>query len=278
MINNLERDIIAAAQAIQAADGLVITAGAGMGVDSGLPDFRGAHGFWKAYPALGRAGLVFHEISNPAAFRQDPTLAWGFYGHRLDLYRRTVPHSGFTVLQRIARHLPHGAFVYTSNVDGQFQKAGFPAEALLECHGTVHRLQCLRPCCAELWSAELLQPAIDERTCRWRGDLPRCPHCNGPARPNVLMFYDSEWIDETYRSQAQQCRAWLGRVKAPTVIELGAGTAIPRVRDFGEGLDCRLIRINPGEPQVLNGVSVATGALAALTEIERALERDGFYG
>jgi hypothetical protein len=35
------------------ADGLLITAGAGMGVDSGLPDFRGKNGFWRAYPALG---------------------------------------------------------------------------------------------------------------------------------------------------------------------------------------------------------------------------------
>jgi len=29
--------------------GLVIAAGAGMGVDSGLPDFRGPEGFWRTY-------------------------------------------------------------------------------------------------------------------------------------------------------------------------------------------------------------------------------------
>ena len=44
-----------AASLIKDADGLLITAGAGMGVDSGLPDFRGREGFWRAYPALGRA-------------------------------------------------------------------------------------------------------------------------------------------------------------------------------------------------------------------------------
>ena len=43
------------AELIAQADGLLITAGAGMGVDSGLPDFRGSEGFWGAYPALGRA-------------------------------------------------------------------------------------------------------------------------------------------------------------------------------------------------------------------------------
>lgn len=34
-----------AAESILAADGLLIGAGAGMGVDSGLPDFRGPQGF-----------------------------------------------------------------------------------------------------------------------------------------------------------------------------------------------------------------------------------------
>lgn len=49
------------------ADALLITAGAGMGVDSGLPDFRGNEGFWKAYPALGRAKKSFTDMANPAA-------------------------------------------------------------------------------------------------------------------------------------------------------------------------------------------------------------------
>ena len=39
-----------AAAAIRKADKLLIAAGAGMGVDSGLLDFRGREGFWKAYP------------------------------------------------------------------------------------------------------------------------------------------------------------------------------------------------------------------------------------
>lgn len=54
----IEEAIEAAAELISDADGLIITAGAGMGIDSGLPDFRGENGFWKAYPALGKLGLV----------------------------------------------------------------------------------------------------------------------------------------------------------------------------------------------------------------------------
>ncbi|HQP37085.1 MAG TPA: Sir2 family NAD-dependent protein deacetylase, partial [Polyangiaceae bacterium] len=72
----------AAAEAIHQADALLITAGAGMGVDSGLPDFRGNQGFWRAYPAYADLGLSFVSLASPGWFQRDPRLAWGFYGHR----------------------------------------------------------------------------------------------------------------------------------------------------------------------------------------------------
>jgi len=91
------------------ADSLIISAGAGMGVDSGLPDFRGNQGMWRAYPELGKQRIDFTEIANPAAFKCQPHLAWGFYGHRLALYRQTMPHQGFNLLKQLAERLalPH---------------------------------------------------------------------------------------------------------------------------------------------------------------------------
>jgi len=77
-----------------------------MGVDSGLPDFRGDQGFWKAYPPYAKLGLSFVELANPRWFATDPELAWGFYGHRRGLYRRTVPHEGFARLLRWSRAMP----------------------------------------------------------------------------------------------------------------------------------------------------------------------------
>ncbi len=64
-----------AAALIAASDGILITAGAGMGVDSGLPDFRGTEGFWEAYPALANAGIEFRSIANPCAFQKNRRLA-----------------------------------------------------------------------------------------------------------------------------------------------------------------------------------------------------------
>ena len=56
-MSSLNENLKQAATWIADADSLIITAGAGMGVDSGLPDFRGPQGFWKAYTALGRHNL-----------------------------------------------------------------------------------------------------------------------------------------------------------------------------------------------------------------------------
>jgi NAD-dependent SIR2 family protein deacetylase len=84
-----------AALAISAADALLIGAGAGMGVDSGLPDFRGKKGFWRAYPPYQRLGLDFVSLANPRWFAEDATLASGFYGHQMGLYRQTTPHEGY---------------------------------------------------------------------------------------------------------------------------------------------------------------------------------------
>jgi NAD-dependent SIR2 family protein deacetylase len=125
-----------AAQTIAQADALLITAGAGMGVDSGLPDFRGNEGFWKAYPPLQELGISFAEMANPRWFKDDPHLAWGFYGHRLHLYRDTVPHQGFNILLEWGRQALRGCRVLTSNVDGQFQQAQFDAAHVLEVHGS----------------------------------------------------------------------------------------------------------------------------------------------
>ncbi len=264
-----------AAQVISEADGLLITAGAGMGVDSGLPDFRGDSGFWQAYPALAKAKLRFHEIASPATFASDPALAWGFYGHRLQLYRDTMPHAGFAMLQRWAATKRNGAFVYTSNVDGQFQKAGFPADRIVECHGSIHHLQCVDGCSAGVWPAADLAVRVDTELCRWLGTLPRCDNCGALARPNILMFGDWNWLDEREALQRSELRSWLPFVHKPLVIELGAGEAIPTVRRVGEGMNAPLIRINPRDFQVSRktDIGLPLGALAGLSLLDQLLSQ-----
>jgi NAD-dependent SIR2 family protein deacetylase len=259
---------------LREADGLLITAGAGMGVDSGLPDFRGQDGFWRAYPALRHHGFSFEDMANPARFAEHPELAWGFYGHRLKLYRETVPHEGFTILRRWADRMRLGAFVFTSNVDGQFQKAGFPDDRVHECHGSIHTLQCLECCTQETWSAKEFHPQINEKTSELESPMPRCPRCGALARPNILMFGDWGWVDVPYEIQRERLADWISSVSKPVIVELGAGRALPTVRRFSEkNARQRLIRINPREANTnpLHGVGFEGGAAATLTLLDRAV-------
>jgi len=272
-------DLHEVAKIIRQADGLLIGAGAGMGVDSGLPDFRGKEGFWKAYPAFQRLGVDFVEMANPAVFKDDPTLAWGFYGHRLNLYRNTLPHQGFQILRNWAQTMKHGAFAFTSNIDGHFQRAGFATERVAECHGSINHLQCTGPCSEDIWNVDALNIDVDMNQVRATGPMPTCPHCGALARPNVLMFGDWHWLSERSGAQERRLTTWLKNddMKSMVIIECGAGKAVPTVRATCEGIvqTCggTLIRINPRDPEVPpNHFSFASGALQTLMELDKILK------
>lgn len=273
---SLDATFQAAAATLRTAETLIITAGAGMGVDSGLPDFRGNEGFWNAYPPYRRLGLSFVDAANPEHFQRDPAFGWGFYGHRTNLYRSTIPHRGFALLREWITRFDLAHFVVTSNVDGQFQKAGFVEEAILEVHGSIHHLQCLDPCSLAIWD-NTEQIPIDERTMRARA-IPRCIRCRGVARPNILMFGDWSWLPDRTQRQEQNYLDFLSRRRGSTtvVIEMGAGTAIPTIRAATERLgyshNATAIRINPREPRIEPPhLSLPCGALEGLLGIETSL-------
>jgi NAD-dependent SIR2 family protein deacetylase len=266
-----------AAQLLKAADAIIITAGAGMGVDSGLPDFRGDEGFWNAYPAYRHLGLAFSDMANPRWFEDNPSLAWGFYGHRLNLYRSTTPHAGFDVLRRFANKMKHAAFVFTSNVDGAFQKAGFDPQRIVECHGSIHHVQCTAGCGVGILDAGDVQDKVDPKTFEAQGPLPKCPRCGELLRPNILMFGDPMWEYARSDSQEQRMVEWtqdlVERRAALVILEVGAGTHIPSVRARSSSLSNRLnaplVRINTRDPEGPRGtLSLPMKAKEALIELE----------
>ncbi|MBB5020942.1 SIR2 family NAD-dependent protein deacylase [Desulfurispira natronophila] len=267
-----------AANAIRDAKAIVITSGAGMGVDSGLPDFRGDTGFWKAYPMYERLGMSFVGAANPRNFEGDPSFGWGFYGHRTNLYRETEPHDGFYILQDWVERFKLDHFVVTSNVDGQFQKAGYDEFKVLEVHGSIHHLQCTTPCGMAIWDNEEDIP-VDFETMRAL-HVPKCRHCSAVARPNILMFGDYAWVSDRTGRQEDNFQSFVSKWRSEplVVVEMGAGTAVPTIRNLGDrfstmGSNVTLIRINPREPQARgNHISVDTGSLEALQGIDEALQ------
>ena len=168
--------------------------------------------------------------------------------------------AGFALLQRWARALPHGVAVFTSNVDGHFQAAGFPDQWIEECHGSIHHLQCSKPCTPDIWPADGFLPHVDAERCELINEPPRCPHCGALARPNVLMFSDWEWVAGRQAEQHRRLQNWLARLERPVVVEIGAGSIIPSVREFSHRAikehHGRLIRINATDAQVPSSLDV----------------------
>jgi NAD-dependent SIR2 family protein deacetylase len=264
-----------AAELIAQADSLFITAGAGMGVDSGLPDFRGNEGFWRAYPRFKALGLSFTDLANPQWFFDDPAQAWGFYGHRYFMYQQTAPHAGFGILKRWLEQKNGNGFVFTSNVDGHFQKSGFADASVIECHGSINHLQCVENCSEAIWPAQVFEFSVDSQL-QAVGQLPRCPHCGAIARPNILMFGDFAWNVERSEQQQRRYQQWRRHQQREqnklVVIEMGAGLAIPTVRYESESVRAPIIRINPRDSEGgFQTLSLAMGALTALQQIDKCL-------
>jgi NAD-dependent SIR2 family protein deacetylase len=257
-------------------DAVLIAAGAGMGVDSGLPDFRGNEGFWKEYPVAKVRGLSFEALANPEWFEYDPTLAWAFYGHRLNLYRDTIPHEGFTMLRELCKSKGDNYFILTSNVDGQFQKAGFDESRICEIHGSIHHLQCTADKFHGIWSAKDEEITVDMDAFKALEPFPICPACGALARPNILMYSDWDWIGYRSDMQMKQFGRWkidlMKEKKKVCVIEIGAGTAIASIRRMSESaakqFHAPLIRINPRESQgVLGTIKLPMGGLEGIKAI-----------
>ncbi len=264
-----------AVEVLRGAEVFVVTAGAGMGVDSGLPDFRGDRGFWNAYPAYARLRLSFVDCANPRHFADDPSFGWGFYGHRTNLYRDTIPHQGFHIIRKWIKERGADYFVVTSNVDGQFQKAGYADDHILEVHGSIHWLQCQKPCSDSIWkNDEIIR--IEEVSMRARHPLPRCSDCGRISRPNILMFGDWLWLPDRTRTQEYAFERFLATHKNRriAVIEMGAGSAIPTIRATSERIGwnfeyATVIRINPSEAEITAPhISLPCGALEGLQAID----------
>lgn len=110
-----------------------------------------------------------------------------------------MPHEGFNMLLELGEKLKSkNYFVYTSNVDGQFQKAGFPEDKVVELHGSLMHCQCRK--CYTIIPAPFKQIPIDYDKCI-ATEIPQCKKCKSILRPNVLLFNDYEWIAERTKEQ-----------------------------------------------------------------------------
>ena len=147
---------------LDAADYLLIAAGAGFSADSGLPVYQDI----ANVPAYERMGFNYQDLCDPEYFYRhapayDLAFGLGFWGKCLATYRRARPHAGYDILARWQREMKTRDdvfFIYTSNVDGHFRRCRFPPSCVYELHGNLETWQCAGksrssgPCSSETWS------------------------------------------------------------------------------------------------------------------------------
>lgn len=285
--NDLDYNLKQAADAISSATALIFSSGAGMSVDSGLPDFRGKNGAYGkdgVHPIYKEKGLDYLDMVQPTWFDKEPHFAWGFYAQLINICRKTEPHVGYEILHQLGQKRDY--FVVTSNVDGLWQKAGFEPDKIWEVHGSVHHFQQHNGLeyrkdgewhqSGNIISADSFDLEVDTETLELVGEVPK-DEMGTLLRPNVLMFVDFGWNPKREEQQQEKFNAWreeadLSRL---VVIECGAGTAIPTIRMAGERMinshGGQLVRINPDEYRALTGIGIPLGAADALTRINNII-------
>lgn len=187
--------VAAAARALQSARRVVVTTGAGMSRESGIPTFRDAlTGLWAQYDP--------EELATEAAFRRNPARVFGWYAWRRRLVRAARPHAGYDALVALERIVPDLTIV-TQNVDGLHRRAG--SRRVLELHGSLERFCCVdrrHPFPAD----QVADPATDTEC-----EPPRCPRCGAAVRPDVVWFGESlpERVTAEAWDRAASCQVLL---------------------------------------------------------------------
>lgn len=267
------------AKILSKAEDCLIFTGAGMGVDSGLKVFRGNDGLWEQFPDARNLNFSFQDLANPQNYTKYPEVVIPFYLERYKSYRDNEPHWGFQVLLDYVNSLKGSYFAITSNVDGHFTKSGFDPLKVYEEHGSINLWQCSHFSCSFKAGVDGLVD-ISSHNLNDIENL-KCERCRSYLRPNLLMFYDMDWVSSIYDKQSSRKAAYyyslLERKKGKTlVIEVGAGTNLRMIRSASEQaayeLNTKLIRINPGDlehtevndPEIIN---LKMSALDGIVEV-----------
>ena len=174
-------------EAIENADAIVVGAGAGLSTAAGLtysgerferlfPDFIAKYGIRDMY-----SGGFFPFPT--------PEERWAWWSRHIWCNRyEPAPKDTYGKLLRLLDG--KDSFVITTNVDHQFQAAGFPKERLFYTQGDYGLWQCSEPCHDETYdNYETVKRMVEEqRNMRVPTELvPRCPKCGRPMAMNLRV-------------------------------------------------------------------------------------------
>lgn len=149
----------------------VVLSGAGISTPSGIPDFRSKDsGLWEIYDPF--------EVASLNAFRYHPEKFFTWMRPLASKVFNAKPNPAHIVLAQLEHH-GYVNTIITQNMDGLHQQAG--SNNVIEIHGSLNSLTCIQ--CYQQTNAETYREAY-----LLKGDIPRCPHCQGILKPDVILF------------------------------------------------------------------------------------------
>ncbi len=245
-----------ARQRLDQADAIVIGAGAGLSAAAGL-DYSGPQFKKEFADYIARYG--FPDLYS-SSFHEFPTEEerWARWARHID-YARFRPEA-FELYRRLYDLVRNrNYFVITTNVDGQFRKAGFASDKLFEVQGDYGLMQCAVGCHPKTYSDK----ETVENILRHSHDLtvdrqyvPVCPVCGGNmdvhVRKNGFFVQDEDWVKAAVRYE--KFMAEYAATKRIVLLELGIGYNTPTIIRYPfeqityRNPDATLIRLNSEYP------------------------------
>ncbi|MDR3237449.1 MAG: RNA polymerase subunit sigma, partial [Spirochaetia bacterium] len=125
--------ILKAAEAVKKSKNMIALTGAGVSVESGIPDFRSAGGLWEKYDPA-----IYASIDT---FRLQPERCWDMIFDMLDLTDSAKPNPAHTALAEL-EEMGYLKAIITQNIDNLHQRGG--SKNVIEYHGNSIRLVCLK--------------------------------------------------------------------------------------------------------------------------------------
>jgi NAD-dependent deacetylase len=222
---------------LRAAQRVVVLTGAGISTESGIPDFRGPQGVWTKNPEAEKLATLELYMSDPALRAR----AW--QGRLRHETWQAQPNAGHHALVELERQGLLDTLI-TQNIDGLHQRAGTSPERIIEIHGTIHEVTCMR--CGLRGPMQVTLDRVRD------GEVdPACTSCAGILKSATISFGQSLVAADLKRAElaAQHCDLLLAlgstlsvfpvagvvplakRAGATVVIMNGAPTAMDELAD-----------------------------------------------
>jgi len=213
---------------INTADAIVIGAGAGLSTAAGFA-YSGER--FQKYFSDFEEKYGFHDMYTGGFFPfETPEIMWAYWSRFIYVNRyMDVDNGTYRTLYEMMKDKNY--FIITTNVDHQFQKAGFDKEKLFYTQGDYGLFQCSEPCHTQTYdNEEIIKDMLEfQEDMKIPSDLtPKCPVCGKPMTMNLRS--DDSFVEDTgWHKAANRYHQFLESYKEKKILflELGVGYNTP---------------------------------------------------